>query len=75
MRILLNAEDVTPEMDAQIEDCLDWFQGEPRLSTEVFIDRFAKDYGGEDWDIESYGNPAANRIMKRARQLRKEQRQ
>jgi hypothetical protein len=69
MRVLTTAEDITPEMEPMILNTLDWF-GDERLSTEEFIDRFCKDYGGEEWDIESYDNAAVRKIMREARKMR-----
>ena len=72
MKILRAAEDVTPEIEANVLDCLDWFWDEPGLKTEEFIDRLASTYGGEDWDIDNYASDATKRIMKIARAARRE---
>jgi hypothetical protein len=69
-RLLITAADITPEIERSIEDCLDWFEGEP-LRTEEFIDRLCDSYG-TDFDIESYDNGAARKIMRLARKLRAE---
>lgn len=69
-RILTTVSDVTPDVEQVIEDCLDWFEGEP-LHTEAFIDRLCDSYGGDDWDIENYDCPAARAIMQQARLLRR----
>jgi hypothetical protein len=54
-----------------ISEALDWFDGEPRMATEEFIDRLCNAYA-TGWDLESYDNEAARSIMKRARKMRKE---
>jgi hypothetical protein len=72
VKLLQTADDVTPEIEKCIEECLDWFDNEARLSTEDFIDRLCNTYGGEDFDLDSYDNEAARKIMRIARQLRKE---
>lgn len=68
---LHRAEDVTEEMLASVDDCLDFFEGE-RLSTVEFIDRFATIYLPKRWDIEEYDSPASRKIMREARRLRRE---
>ncbi len=70
LRILVTADDVTPDVLEAVEDTLEWFDGMP-LNTEAFIDRFAGTCG-DGWDIESYDNPAVRKIMGHARKLRKE---
>lgn len=71
-RILREADD-----EQAIEETLDWFpEGEP-MPTEEFIDRLCKDNGGngdgpDDWDIDSYDSPAARKIIRIARQKRRE---
>lgn len=71
-RILIEADDVTPDILAHVEDCLGFFEGERGLNTEEFIDRLCNTYGGDDFDIENYDNPAVRKIMRHARETRKE---
>lgn len=76
-RILHDADDVTPEIEAHIRDCVDWFDGEPTMGQQEFIDRLCKSYGGsgenqDDFDLDSYDSPAARRIMRIARAERRE---
>lgn len=68
MKILEAADDVTPEIEQHVRDTVDWFEDEPTMPTDEFIDRLCNTYGGEGWDLESYDNPAARKIMRIARQ-------
>jgi len=77
-RILETEDDVTPEMEKEIEECLDYFHDRRTLPTEEFIDTFCKGWGGSgysptDWDLDSYINPAAKKIMRIARRLKREE--
>lgn len=76
-RLLEEAGDVDEEILAAIENCLDWFpEGEP-MPTEEFIDRLCKTYGSPSFDkpgfdLDQYDNPAARKIMREARRMRRE---
>jgi hypothetical protein len=69
-RVLVSADDVTPEIRALIPECVDWFDDEPAMPTEAFIDRFCDSYSG-GWDIESYDCAATRLIMRLAREERR----
>lgn len=76
-RVLREAEDVTPDVEALVRECVDWFEDEPTMGTQEFIDRLCKTYGGagyspDDFDLDNYDSPAARRIMRIARAERKE---
>ena len=66
--------------DEQIESALDWFDGEPRMPTDEFLDRLFTRYSGPPCDLDGYDecdldqldNDAARRIMARARKMRRE---
>jgi hypothetical protein len=68
-RALVTAEDVTEGVLACVRDCVDWFDDSPTMPTEEFIDRLCVSYGS-DFDLESYDNEAARKIMRAARQER-----
>lgn len=72
LRILEAAEDVTDaDLDAAVRT-LDWFEDEPRMpSTEDFIDALCK-REASDFDIELLDCPAVRKIMRHARQARRE---
>ena len=72
MKVLVTEADVTPEVLAEVEGFVEWFEDEPTMSSEDFIDRMFK-YPSR-WDIEDYDNPAARKIMRHARKIRKENR-
>jgi hypothetical protein len=78
-RLLQTAEEVDALItDADLDSALDWFDGEPRMPTDDFLDRLFPRYGGPtapdgaELDLDQLDNPAARRIMARARALRKE---
>lgn len=71
LRILETEADVTDDILASVDECVDWFDDERTMPTEEFIDRLCDSYGA-GWDIESYDNPAVRKIMRRARQIRRE---
>jgi hypothetical protein len=78
-QILREAEDITPEIEKDIEDCVGWFEDSPTMGTQEFIDRLCTTYGGSgrspgDWDIDSYDNAAVRKIMRIARPLWREAR-
>lgn len=74
MKILATADDVTEAVIADIEEAIGWFEGEARLDTEELIDRVAKNGNVADppYDIESYDNPATRKIVRLARELRRD---
>lgn len=74
LRLLETVDDVTPDVLAAAEETLDWFDDEPRMSTEDFIDRLCAQPLAQGWDIEVYDNPAVRKIMRHARALRRERR-
>lgn len=69
LKILVTVDDLPDNINRAIEETLGWFDDEPRLNGEEFIDRLCKTYA-DGWDIESYDNPAVREILKRARKLR-----
>ncbi len=78
-RMLQTGEEVDEIItDADLESALDWFDDEPRMGTADFLDRLFPRYGtlkdsqGAEVDLDQLDNPAARRIMSRARRLRKE---
>lgn len=71
-RVLETEADVTDAILALVDECVDWFDNEPTMPTEAFIDRLCATYGAITWDIESYDNPAVRKIMRRARGVRRE---
>lgn len=76
-RILQTADDVDETILRAVEDLVDsWPEGES-MGAEEFIDELCRFYGGsghneDDWDLESYDNAAARKIMREARKLRRE---
>lgn len=73
MKLLESIDDITPEIEESVVDCLDWFQDVSGLNTEDFIDRLCDTYGGNDWDIGQYNNSAVRKIMRVAREAKREQ--
>lgn len=71
-KMLVTADDVTPEIETHIASAVEWFDGSRTMGTEEFIDRLCKTYGGTDYDLESYDNDAARKIMRIARRIRRE---
>jgi hypothetical protein len=78
-RMLHTAEEVDELIsDQEISDTVDWFDNEPTMPVSDFLDRMFSRYGGptdsdgNELDIDQLDNPAARRIMSRARKLRKE---
>ena len=72
VRLIINPDQVTPAILADVEDCVSWFDGEP-MGVEDFIDRLCRSYGqvGEDrYDIERLDSPAVKMIMRHARAVR-----
>jgi len=68
--ILETADDVTPDVLARAEETVDWFDNEPTMPTEDFLDRmFRRD---REYDLEEYDNPAARTIMRHARKIRRD---
>ena len=70
--ILHQAADVTPYILRCVEETVEWFDDEPLLSTEEFIDKLCDIYAGDNWDIEDYACPAVHKIMREARRIRRE---
>ena len=70
--ILCEAADVTPHILQCVEETVEWFDDEPSLSTEEFIDKLCDIYAGDNWDIEDYACPAVHKIMREARRIRRE---
>lgn len=70
MKILRTEQDVTEEVLALAEETVDWFDDEPTMPTEDFIDRMFRN--PTDCDIEDYNNGAAKKIMRHARKVRRE---
>ncbi len=78
-RNLVTADEVDRYIpDSELEYALDWFpDGEP-MPTDEYLDRLfprhsrLADERGRTLDLDSLDNPAARRIMSRARRLRKE---
>lgn len=78
-RLLQTTEEVDALItDAELNSALDWFDDEPRMPTEDYLDRLFPKYGGPrdndgaELDLDHLDNEAARRIMKRARRLRRE---
>jgi hypothetical protein len=81
LTILEMADQITPEIEEDIANCVEWFDGSPTMGTQEFLDKLCDVYGAhrnfetdewEGYDLESYDNPAARAIMRKARQIRKE---
>jgi len=64
--------------DDDLNSALDWFDGEPKMPTDEYLDRLfprysnIRDEEGNILDLDQLDNEAARRIMARARKLRKE---
>jgi len=78
-RMLQTAEEVDELItDEMLNSALDWFDDEPKMPTDEFLDRLFPRYGekldpeGREIDLDQLDNAAARRIMSRARKLRKE---
>ena len=69
-RILVEAADVTPDIEAAIDQTVDWFEDSP-MPTAEFIDKLCDIYA-DGWDIESYDNAAVRKIMRIARDVKRE---
>ena len=81
-RILQTAAEVDEFIsDEHLDSALDWFDGEPKMPTDDFLDRLFPRYSGlcdndgRLLDLDQLDNEAAKRIMLRARKLRKEREQ
>lgn len=75
--ILETEDDVNEEVSASIEDGVDWFDDEPSMPADEFFDRMFGRYGlhrkeGGIYDLEETDNPAAKKILRIARKIRKE---
>lgn len=78
-RLLQTAEEVDEFIsDEELNSALDWFDDERSMPTDDFLDRLFPRYStlvdneGKTLDLDQLDNPAAKRIMSRARKLRKE---
>lgn len=64
--------------DDDLNEALDWFDDEPKMPTDEYLDRLFPRYGGlrdnqgRELDLDQLDNAAARRIMSRARSLRRE---
>jgi hypothetical protein len=64
--------------DDDLNSAIDWFDDRRGMPTDEFLDRLFPRYGslkdeaGAELDLTDMDNPAARRIMSRARALRKE---
>ena len=72
-RVLVEADDVTDEVLAQIPDCLEWYSDRRTVPAEDFIDKFSDTYGYPEWELDNYDSPAARKILKEARRLKREE--
>ena len=72
MKIVTTRKDVTPELLALAAETVEWFEDQPTMPTEDFLDRLFKH--PTRWDLEDYDNDAARAIMQHARRVRREQR-
>jgi hypothetical protein len=61
--------------DEDIVSALGWFEEKKGVPAQDFIDKLAKHGGYADtpWDIDSYDNEAARRLLARARRIKREQ--
>jgi len=78
-RMLQTADEVDEIItDAMLDEALDWFDDERSVPTDEYLDRLFPRHGaivdaeGREVDLDSLDNPAARRIMSRARKLRRE---
>jgi hypothetical protein len=69
VRILTTCDDITADVVAEIESTVDWFDDEPSMPTEAFIDRLCDRYA--KFDVTNYDNEAAREIMRIARTIRR----
>lgn len=82
-RMLETADDITPDIERAIGDAVEWFDDSPTMGAEEFLDCLCQTYGESDgamtgapgFDLDSYDNAAARRIMRIARAIRKESRE
>jgi hypothetical protein len=60
--------------DEDISDALDWFADKRGVPTEDFMDRLCGNrYDGRPGiEVEDFGDPAAKRLLSRARKLKRE---
>jgi hypothetical protein len=78
-RLLQTAEEVDELIsDEELNAAVDWFDDSPTMPVDEFLDRLFPRYGslvdgdGNELDLDQLDNPAARRILSRARKLRKE---
>lgn len=69
--ILESEEDVGEDVLAEADEAVDWFDDEPSMPAEDFFDRMFKH---SKYDLEEMDNPAAKKILRHARKLRRERR-
>lgn len=76
LAILYDADDVTDKVLRDAEETVDWFDDEPSMPTTDFIDRMCQGGGyladGTPYDIEELDSPAVRKIMRHARQVRRD---
>lgn len=74
MVVLYKAEDVNGHVLRLAVDCVeDWFTEGFSIPVDDFIDRLCDDYlNAEGYDIEQYDSPAVRKIMREARQAKRE---
>lgn len=75
--MLVSEDDVDDAILAAVADTVDTWPDDEPLSTEAFVDALCKWHGGsgyspDDFDVDSYDNPATRKIMREARRLRRE---
>jgi hypothetical protein len=86
LQILETGDDVTPEIEAKVKECYEaYFSDAPDepMGTMEFFDRLEgflseRDYATDEWsgyEIDDVDTPAARKIMRIARALRKEQKE
>jgi hypothetical protein len=69
-RMLTTRADITADVVHEIESTVDWFDDEPTMPTEAFIDRLCDRYA--EFDLANYDNEAAREIMRIARKIRRD---
>lgn len=74
LRVLEQAADVDDHILVLVANCVeDRFSDERPMSLEDFIDRLCDHYGNDEgWDIEKLDSPAVRKIMRYARQIKRE---
>lgn len=74
LRVLTDSAAVDASMLDLVADCVvGWFPPSRRLDVDDFFDRLCFDYlNGVGWDIENLDSPAARKILRHARQVRRD---